>query len=140
MMRVTGQPAYVISVDPYPHRPLPVDDDVVFLTGSSTDPWIWKEIARIENLDLAPGAQVLVNLDADHSYEHVTAELDIYSKFVTSGSYLIVEDGVDDFRDGREGVYAATRDWLADHPEFEVDRFRERLGLTNCPGGFLRRT
>jgi cephalosporin hydroxylase len=34
---------------------------------------------------------------------------------------------------------AAIRDFLAEHEEFEVDTYYNRLGVTYCQGGFLRR-
>lgn len=34
---------------------------------------------------------------------------------------------------------AAIRDFLAEHGEFEVDRYYNRLGVTYCPNGFLQR-
>jgi cephalosporin hydroxylase len=65
---------------------------------------------------------------------------------VTPGSYLIVEDGwVDLFPNHATsipvvpGPLIATREFLVRHPEFAVDRTRERYLLTYNPGGFLRR-
>lgn len=34
---------------------------------------------------------------------------------------------------------AAVRDFLTEHLEFEVDPYYNRLGVTYCPNGFLRR-
>jgi cephalosporin hydroxylase len=32
------------------------------------------------------------------------------------------------------------QEFVADHPDFEVDREYERLGVSYCLGGFLRRS
>jgi len=128
----------VISVDvaPPPFKP---PKSILFLTGSSTDAAILDQVIPAAERLAAAGRPVLVNLDSDHAYRHVTNELDAYAELVTPGSYLIVEDGIDDHRWNRQGPHAATLDWLRSHPEFEIDKTRERLGLTNCPDGFLRR-
>ena len=34
---------------------------------------------------------------------------------------------------------AAMRDFLAEHEAFEADPYYNRLGVTYCPNGFLRR-
>jgi cephalosporin hydroxylase len=64
----------------------------------------------------------------------------LYAPLVSSGSYLICEDGIDEILFGRKGVLSATCDFLAAHPEFIADRTCERYGLTNCPEGFLLRS
>ncbi len=125
----------VITVDVDQQCKWPPRAAVVALEGSSTDPRIRAMIKKRVRSD----DRVLVNLDSSHTHGHVTEELDAYSKFVTSGSYLIVEDGIDDLRYGRIGARQAVIDWLPDHPEFIADAYRERTGITNCPLGFLRR-
>ena len=110
------------------------DERITYLVGDSTAPEILSTIYT-----LAERGTTLVNLDSDHSYVHVSQELEAYAPLVSPGSYLICEDGIDDERLGRKGVLAATRGFLAHHPEFDADRSRERYALTNCPEGFLRR-
>lgn len=94
------------------------------------------------------GATTLVALDANHTYAHVRAELEAYAPLVTPGSYLVVFDGVmerlADTPDGdpswrRDNPRRATLEFLAEHPEFELDASCERFGATYCPDGFLRR-
>lgn len=71
-----------------------------------------------------------------------------HTKLVTPGSYMVVFDGVmeilTDAPNGSplwttDSPAAATRDFLAKHEEFEVDPYYNRLGVTYCQGGFLRR-
>lgn len=141
MMRLNGNDwpwPMVASIDSIDRlADLPSDDHLAFRVGASTDPEIVSAIRDFARLH-EPGP-VLVNLDSDHSEQHVAAELAAYAPLVTPGSYLIVEDGIDDFRWSRRGPHAACVAFLAEHPEFERDTHRERLGITNCPSGFLRR-
>jgi cephalosporin hydroxylase len=108
---------------------------IMALEGSSTSPEIFSAV----EIAIRKDDRVLVNLDSAHHYEHVTAELASYHHFVTPGSYLIVEDGIDDIRHRRAGARQACLDWLPDHPNFVADAKHERTGLTNCPDGFLKR-
>ena len=77
--------------------------------------------------------------DAAHEEEAVLADLRLYAPLVTSGSYLIVEDGVRDLLSDETGPIAALDRFLAETDDFEVDQSRERFLLTYNPGGFLRR-
>jgi cephalosporin hydroxylase len=135
----------VISIDVKPglHRnvnehPLVVER-VQFVTGSSTDPDIVQQIAQETE-----GLRRMVILDSHHASSHVYRELDAWAPHVTEDCYLIVEDTwvdhvtePDDPR--RPGPADAVERWLPEHREFQVDRSRERLMLSFCPGGFLRR-
>ena len=100
---------------------------VDFLLGSSTSPKIVREVAkRVE------GKRVLVILDSLHTPEHVLNELRAYSPFVPTGSYIIVQDTL-------VGPDKAIEKFLTETDNFEVDRNRERLLITNNIGGFLKR-
>ena len=61
---------------------------ISYLKGSSISSDIVKSIS--EMIDV--GQVVLVILDSDHNMPHVLKEMEIYSAFVTKGSYMIVED------------------------------------------------
>jgi cephalosporin hydroxylase len=67
----------------------------------------------------------------------------LYSRFVTPGSYLVVEDtnvnGHPSFPAHGPGPWEAVQEFLASTDAFEVDRNCERFLLTFNPGGWLRR-
>lgn len=107
---------------------------IKFLLGSSVDDKIVAEIERETH-----ESPVMVILDADHSYEHVAKEMDAYNRFVTPGSYLMVQDGVVD-ASGRGGPLKAIHEFLPLHPEFQVDHERcNRFLITYHPMGWLKK-
>ena len=85
----------------------------------------------------------MVTLDSDHSRDHVLEELRIYSKLVTPGCYLIVEDsninGHPVLPDFGPGPMEALEDFLAEDSSFVVDRSREKFLLSFNPRGCLRK-
>jgi cephalosporin hydroxylase len=114
---------------------------VSFLIGSSTDESI---TAAVRERCASAKGPVMVILDSDHTAAHVARELECYTPFVTSGSYVLVQDGVIDTlptaRSERPGPLVAIKEFLARHPEFEVDHARsERFLITHHPLGWLRR-
>lgn len=95
----------VISIDLAPawsrQRPEPIVDNVTFVRGNSTDPDLYYSIA-----EMSVGHRVMVSLDSDHHSEHVRAEIDLYSRLVSPGCHLVVEDGIFDMavaQDARRG-------------------------------------
>jgi cephalosporin hydroxylase len=112
------------------------------VTGDSSSPDVVEQVRR-----LSDGKTCLVVHDGDHRKEKVLEDLEIYSRFVTAGSYLIVEDGIIDLFRPRDGIgefysgpLPAIDEFLARHRrEFAVDRERERYVITYNPRGFLRR-
>jgi cephalosporin hydroxylase len=102
---------------------------------------------RIRDL-IRPGETVLVTLDSNHSEEHVARELQLYSQLVTTGSYLVVFDGVmrivADAPDGNpaweeHNPWRAVQQFLSTQSDFAADPYYNRLKTTYCPGGFLKR-
>ena len=75
------------------------------------------------------------------------AELKGNSSVVSAGSYIIMQDTLPPVpRIVREGAFGrrwsadeAISEFLATNDDFIIDRERERLLITNSPGGFLKR-
>lgn len=125
--------AEVITIDiedqrePLAKRHPLAHDKVTFLLGSSTDPAIVAEVAR-----RVEGKRTMVILDSLHTAEHVYGELRAYAPLVSVGSYIIVQDTL-------AGPWAGIERFLQENRDFVSDKSRERLIISNNPGGFLRR-
>jgi len=124
----------------------PMASRIQMLQGSSVDPSM---VARVR--EIASGyKRVLVSLDSNHTHEHVLAELEAYAPLTSVGSYCVVfdtvvEDMPPELCRGRpwapgNSPLTAAREYLARHPEFEVDRrIENKLLITVAREGFLRR-
>jgi cephalosporin hydroxylase len=106
------------------------------------------ETVELVRSQLTPGDRVMVALDSSHTREHVLGELIRYAPLVTPNSYVVVFDAVmalvaDAPTAGegwdRDNPLEAVREFLDGNDDFEVDRAYERLAVTYCHGGFLRR-
>jgi cephalosporin hydroxylase len=104
-------------------------------------------LVEVRNL-IAPNEKVMVVLDSNHTKEHVRKELELYGPLVTSGSYIVATDGImEDLFDvpggkaewTRDNPKAAVHEFLASHPEFEIDPETTRLGVTYWPDAFLKK-
>jgi cephalosporin hydroxylase len=98
---------------------------------------------------------VLVVLDSKHSKDHVLAELRLYSRFVTVGSYIIAADGImEQFtgapRTGADWAWnnprRAALQFVGENPDFVISepprQFNEGIAdsrVTYWPDGYLRR-
>jgi cephalosporin hydroxylase len=86
---------------------------------------------------------VLVTLDSDHRMAHVLNELRLYSKFVSVGSYLIVQDTAHNGHPLRttygQGPMEALEEFLKENQDFVRDAGREKFLLTFHPRGYLKR-
>jgi cephalosporin hydroxylase len=113
----------------------------VFIVGDSTDPDIVAQVA-----DLVAGRRTMVVLDSDHHAEHVRREITLYGPLVTSGCYLVVEDGIVRFPLPHlwpadvPGPLDAIEDLLVDDPSWVRDVAVEGLyPVTMSPLGWWRR-
>jgi len=146
MLELLGK-GKVISIDvSIPNREAiaahPMGKRIVLLQGDSVG-----MVDQVRSF-VSPGDVVIVALDSDHSCDHVLAELEAYSSFVGQGSYIVAFDGVMKIL---ADVHGGSHSWLYDSPaeaieqflayhrEFEIDEHYNRLGITYCPKGFLRR-
>lgn len=95
-------------------------------------------------------SRILVFLDSNHTHDHVLAELNAYAPLVTIGSYCVVFDTlIEDMPDamfpdrpwGRgNNPKTAVWEYLASHPEFEIDKsIPNKLLITVAPDGYLKR-
>lgn len=121
----------VISIDKTPYGK-PEHPRITWMHGDTVDPQIVRKIT-----ERAAGRRVMLILDSDHEAVHVRKELEAYAHLVSKGQHLIVEDTW--WRWDSGGPHEAVVEFLAEHPEFEVDTHCERYIITNNPGGFLKR-
>jgi cephalosporin hydroxylase len=94
---------------------------------------------------------VLVCLDSNHTHEHVLAELNLYSPFVSLNSYLVAFDTI--VEDLPEGYFFQKRPWgISNNPRTAVDAFLRandqfvidysidnKILISVAPGGYLKR-
>lgn len=102
---------------------------VQFIDGDS----VAAETIEKISMSVKPEHTVMVTLDSLHNPVHVGKELELYSKFVSVGSYIIVQDMF------YRGMPQAVETFLKKHPNFERDIARERYLFTKYRGGFLKR-
>jgi cephalosporin hydroxylase len=111
---------------------------VEFILGDSVGA---ETISAIEKK--VKGRKVIVTLDSDHSKAHVLKELELYSPFVSVGSYMIVQDtninGHPVYPGFGPGPWEAVEEFLKNNKNFEIDHSREKFLITFYPSGYLKR-
>ena len=112
----------------------PFSNFVHFIQGSSVDKSVVQKVKELSS----PYKKIMVDLDSNHSYSHVSQELKIYSKFVTPGQYLICEDTCCDVYLGwKDGPHRAVVEFTQKNANFRVDKKCEKLIYTHNPDGYL---
>lgn len=95
--------------------------------------------------------KILVSLDSNHTHEHVWQELNLYSPFVSLGSYIVVFDTI--VEDLPEGYFSQERPWgignnpktavhefIKENDRFVIDRsIDQKLLISVAPEGYLKR-
>jgi cephalosporin hydroxylase len=152
MLELVGEDGHVlgIDIDIRAHNRAAIENHPMFkritmIQGSSVD----EEIAQ-QVKDFSEGRQrVLVVLDSNHTHEHVSKELALYSPLVTRDSYLVVcdtliEDVPDDLirdRPWGKGNNPKTAVWefLKTTDRFVIDQeYNDKLLITVAPDGYLK--
>ena len=124
----------------------PMASRIQMVQGSSIDPHV---VAQVHAAARAY-SRVLVCLDSNHTHAHVLAELEAYAPLTSKDSYCVVFDTIVDdlpkemFPDRPWGPgdnpKTAVHEYLAIHPEFEIDAaIHDKLQITVAPDGYLRR-
>ncbi len=139
----------VITIDNDPKDDLPKHQRIHYLVGDCLSDKIVDIIkGRLDGKWRYITGPVLVNLDSAHKKEHVLKEMEIYSQFVTDGSYMVVEDGIVGHpvmindKDGNPitpGPYEAINEFIKNHPEFECDREKEKFQVIANVKGYLKK-
>jgi cephalosporin hydroxylase len=110
-----------------------------FIKGSS----ISKKTLSIVKKFINPHGKIMVILDSSHKKNHVLNELKIYSKLVSRGSYLIIEDtninGHPAYKEFGPGPMEAVEEFLKRNKNFISDRKMEKFYFTFNPKGYLLR-
>lgn len=140
MAKMLGIQTTVITIDINPK----IDYDlkttnIISLKGISTSKEIIVQIEKIVNHN----DTIIVILDSDHSKKNVLNELNLYSKFVSKDSYLIVEDtiinGHPTFPSHGPGPYEAIEDFFKINDSFSVDLECQKFLLTFNNRGYLKK-
>lgn len=124
-----------------------ISERITLINASSTDS------ATVNLLrDMTKGSErILINLDSNHSHEHVLNELRVYSEFMSPGQYLICTNTVIDripLQAHRPRPWGpdnnpmtALKAFLKENDRFEIDTYFENKLLFTCnPMGVLKCT
>ncbi len=126
---------------------------ITMIEGGSTDP----EIVEQVKMQIHERDTVLVILDSNHTYKHVSDELEAYHTIVTPGSFIVATDGI--MRDLHDVPRGGGNDWknnnparaaiefAVKHPEFVIEQpewpFNEsdlQKNITHWPCAWLKKT
>ena len=125
----------------------PMMKRIKMLQGSSIDKLKVEEIKTL----IGDNKKIIVCLDSNHTHEHVMSELELYSPFVSFGSYIVVFDTI--VEDLPEGYFSQKRPWgIANNPKTAVQQFLKendnfivdhqidnKLLISVAPQGYLKR-
>lgn len=123
----------------------PLYKRITMLEGSSVELEIVRKVT-----EMTKGKKTMVFLDSLHTHSHVLKELNLYSKLVSKGSYLVVFDTVVQFMnkksfpnrpwDKNDNPYTAVQEFLIKNKHFIIDsEIDNKLLISSAPMGYLKR-
>lgn len=124
----------------------PMVSRIELLEGSSVDPKIIEKVKSISK----NYKKILVCLDSNHTHNHVLLELNAYAPLTSINSYCVVFDTIiedmpkgtfeDKAWDVGDNPKTAVREYLKNHPEFEIDKnIDNKLMISVAPEGYLKK-
>ncbi len=124
----------------------PMAHRISMIEGSSLSINVLKEVKK----KCQHKETVLVCLDSFHTHNHVLKELELYSQFVSVGSYIVVYDtAIEDLSDelfknkpwGKgDNPKTATWEFLQKRDDFIIDKsIEDKLVISVSPDGYLNR-
>lgn len=124
----------------------PMVSRIELLEGSSIDPKIIEKVKSISK----NYKKILVCLDSNHTHNHVLLELNAYAPLTSINSYCVVFDTIiedmpkgtfeDEAWDVGDNPKTAVREYLKNHPEFEIDKnIDNKLMISVAPEGYLKK-
>jgi cephalosporin hydroxylase len=155
-MGLTASRVIGVDIEIRPHNRRAIEAHELFsaitlIEGNSVAPGIVAQVRAC----IRPDDKVLVLLDSNHTYRHVSAELEAYHGLVSPGAYIVATDGImQHLADVPRGNPAwlddhpsrAALDFARTHPEFVIEQpawpFNEsklQTNVTHWPGAWLRR-
>ena len=130
----------IVTIDIIKWPNLPKHKRINYIFGSSVDAKILEKIQK----HIRKNDTILVVLDSNHTADYVLKELRAYNKFVTRGSYIIVEDtnvnGHPVYKEHGPGPMEALIAFKKTNKQFTSDRSREKYLFTFNPEGYLKKT
>ena len=122
-----------------------LSDRIEWVVGSYIEEYTVNKVKEI----IGDSRNTMILLDSYHTHDHVLKELQIYSRFIGKGSYLICGDTVvehipEQKHRAREwgpgnNPKTAVDEFLKQTDRFEADTHLENILLFTCnPGGYLR--
>jgi cephalosporin hydroxylase len=124
----------------------PLYNRIVMIEGSSVSEDVVNQVKSITK----GATSIMVTLDSNHTHEHVLKELELYTPFVSVGSYCVVFDtAIEDLsreipiidRPWGPGNNPKTAVWefLKTNDRFVIDKDMEtKLLITAAPDGYLK--
>lgn len=117
---------------------------IKLIEGSSISAKVIKEL----KISQKKYNKTLVILDSMHSHDHVLKELQIYSNFVSKGSYIIVQDSFveyfpkNHFKDRPwnkgDNPMTAIKSFLKENNKFKIDKdIEKKICITENPSGYI---
>ena len=122
LCKVIGQGRVIgIDIEIRPHNRKAIEEHELFeyitlIEGSSID----DSVVNIVKAMVTPSDKTFVMLDSNHAKEHVLAELNAYSDFVSVGSYIVAADGI---MEKLVGAPRSNPDWTWNNPKAAAEEF-----------------